>query len=286
MNSLVREDFLINQHENIYQFFEYLVFNSFIILILIDYIVYRFQSIGKIKMLEKMRLDNQAQITRVMQITRDIDNINEVFFHFKECIVNTTENYHKLEKNLEDYKQYNSKVLTGLCGGIDIKLLDINFQIQEGMNDIEKKLKLLVNSELDKVDDGYDKLCRKLVLLQSNLSESYENNSHEIIALEQKYIDFQTMITQDLDVIQKYTLSLEEEWKIKMDEWSGSSLDSKICDLYCCVRAALEGNSIQGAFTKILEVNFPHIKFNEIPNDVCVRNLKLVNPTHCMFSPV
>lgn len=251
MNSLVRQDFLINQHENIYQFFESLLFNSFIILILIDYIVYRFQSMGKIKMLEKMYLDNQAQITR------DIDNINEDF-----------------------------KMLAGLCGGIDIKLLDINFQIQEEMNDIEKKLKLLVNSELDKLDDGYDKLCRKLVLLQSNLSESYEKNSHEIASLEQKYIDFQTMITQDLDVIQKYTLYLAEEWKRKMDEWSGSRLDSKICDLYCCVRAALEGNSIQGAFTKILEVNFPHIKFNEIPNDVCVRNLKLVNPTHSMFSPI
>jgi len=258
MNSLVRQDFLINQRENVYEFFESLFLNSFIVLILIDYIVYRFQTMGKIKMLEKNNLDNK------MQITRGINKIHDCLSQFEEL----------------------SKVLAGLCGTIDNKILDIKCQIQEDMNNFEKKLKNLINSELDNIDDGYDNLSRKLVLLQSSLSEYYEKNTDQITALEQKHIDFQTMITEDLDVIQKYTLSLSEECKRTMDEWSGSRIDSKICDLYCCVRAAFEGNSIQRTILHLIEVNFPHIKFNEIPNDVCVRNLKLVNPTHSMFSNI
>ena len=58
-----------------------------------------------------------------------------------------------------------------------------------------------------------------------------------------------------------------------MNEWSGSKLDSKICDLYCRLRmcgvAKLE---------TLVKLYFPHIKFNEIPEDVCVRNYKLMNP--------
>ena len=223
---------------------------------------------------------------------------------------------------MEEYKECNRKLLDGLCRGIDAKLLEINFQIQDGLDALEKKLKLLVNSELDKVDDGYDKLSRNLLLLQSKLSESCENNSDRITKMEetlnenyphislltdkietfnkflevinknvfkvdQKYYELKEMMTKELNEIQQGYLSLYDELDKelgetteKMNECSGSKLDSKICDLYCCLRGALEGNSIEGAFRKILEVNFPHIKFNEIPNDVCVRNLKLVNPTH------
>jgi len=271
MNALVTQDFLINQHENVYHFFESLLFNSFIILILIDYIVYRFQTMEKIKMLEKMHLDNQTQITKA------IANMNETCTLFEQRIMNSADNSEKFEKTTEEYKAYVTRILTGLCTGIDNKLLDINFQIQEEMSALEKKLKILINSELDKVDDCYDKLSRNLLLLQSDLSESCENNS-----------EFQTMIHKDLDIIQDYVISLAKECRERMDEtdkkmneWSGSQLDSKICDLYCCVGSAIGiGEGIQRTIKKIIEVNFPHIKFNEIPNDVCVRNLKLMNPNY------
>ena len=306
MNSLVTQDFINNQHEIIYQFFESLLFNSFIILVLIDYIVHRFQTLEKIKMLEKIILDNQTQITTT-------------FSKFEERNDKTTEN---CEKSLEEYKDCNRKLLDGLCRGIDVKLLEINFQIQDGLDALEKKLKLLVNSELDKVDDGYDKLSRNLLLLQSNHSEYCENNSDRMTNLEetlkanypdislltdkietlnqyvedikknvfkvdQEYYELKEMMNRELDGMQEEYFGLYDECREKMEksdekmnEWSGSKLDSKICDLYCCLRAAFEGNSIEGAFRRILEANFPHIKFNEIPNDVCVRNLKLVNPTH------
>jgi hypothetical protein len=284
MNALVSQDSLNIGTEN--AFHSYVVsilINTFLILIVLDYIVYRVQTIN---LFEK----------------RIAENHERAFSKFKE----ETKNY---EKSLEEYKVSNSKLLDGLCRGIDEKLLDINFQVQDGIDAVEKKLKLLVNSELDKVDNIYDKLTRKFLLLQSNISECCENNSDRMTNLEetlnahisllcdkivtvdqyvedikknvfkvdQKYYELKKMISRELDEMKQEYLTLYDE---KMNEWSGSQLDSKICDLYCCVRSALEGNSIEGAFRKILEVNFPHIKFNEIPNDVCVRNMRLVNPAH------
>lgn len=311
MNSLVTQDFLINQHEIIYQFFESLLFNSFIILVLIDYIVHRFQTLGKIKMLEKMQLDNQTQIAKAEQIAT-------TFCKFEERIIKTTEN---CEKGLEEYKDCNRKLLDGLCRGIDAKLLEINFQIQDGLDALEKKLKLLVNSELDKVDDGYDKLSRNLLLLQSRLSESCENNSDRmtnledtlnenyphiplltdkietlnqyvedikknVFKVEQKYYELKEMMNRELDGMQEEYFGLYDECREKieksdekMNEWSGSKLDSKICDLYSHVRGAVGlGEGIQRTIRKILEVNFPHIKFNETQKDVCEENYKLMNP--------
>ena len=243
MNSLVTQDFLINQHEIIYQFFESLLFNSFIILVLIDYIVHRFQTFGKIKMLEKMQLDNQTQIAKAEQIAT-------TFCKFEERIIKTTEN---CEKSLEEYKDCNRKLLDGLCRGIDEKLLEINFQIQDGLDALEKKLKLLINSELDKVDDGYDKLSRNLLLLQSNHSESCENNSDRmtnleetlkanypdislltdkietlnqyvedikknVFKVEQKYYELKEMMTRELDGMQEEYFSLYDECREKMEK--------------------------------------------------------------------
>jgi hypothetical protein len=94
------------------------------------------------------------------------------------------------------------------------------------------------------------------------------------------------MMGKDLDGMQEDYLNLYDECRERMDEsdekmneWSGSKLDSKICDLYSCVRGAVGlGEGIQCTIRKILEVKFPHIKFNETQKDVCEENYKLMNP--------
>jgi chromosome segregation ATPase len=204
---------------------------------LIDYIVHRFQTLGKIKMLEKIILDNQTQITTT-------------FSKFEERNDKTTEN---CEKSLEEYKDCNRKLLDGLCRGIDAKLLEINFHIQDGLDALEKKLKLLINSELDKVDDGYDKLSRNLFLLQSNHSEYCENNSDRMTNLEetlkanyphislltdkietlnqyvedikknvfkvdQEYYELKEMMSRELDGMQEEYFELYDECREKMEK--------------------------------------------------------------------
>lgn len=200
MNALVSQDSLNIGTEN--AFHSYVVsilINTFLILIVLDYIVHRVQTIN---LFEK-------------RISENHEPHEIAFSKFKE----ETKNY---EKSLEEYKVSNSKLLDGLCRGIDEKLLDINFQVQDGIDAVEKKLKLLVNSELDKVDNIYDKLTRKFLLLQSNISECCENNSDRMTNLEetldQKYYELKKMMSRELDEMKQEYLTLYDECRGIIDE--------------------------------------------------------------------
>ena len=204
MNALVSQDSLNIPQENAFQNYVSILLNSFLILIVLDYIVHRFQTMKELNMFEKKIAEKDQPLERA-------------FSRFKEDIDRTAKNY---EKSLEEYKMYNNKVLTGLCSGIDDKLLGINFQIQDGLDAVEKKLKLLVNSELDKVDDGYDKLSRNLLLLQSNLSESYEKNSDRMTNLEETLNENYSHISLLTDKIETFNQFLEDIKKnvLKVDQ--------------------------------------------------------------------
>lgn len=311
MNALITQDSLNIQQQNAFHNYASILLNSFLIIIVLDYIVHRFQIIKKINLFEKKIVENNQKFNRACSTIEE--NFNKR--------LQTPE---RVEKGLEEHKIYINKILSGLCSGIDDKLLCINFQIQDGIDAIENKLKILVNSELDKVDDSYDKLSRNLLLLQSKLSESCENNSDRMTKLEetlnenyphislltdkietfnqflevinknvfkvdQKYYELKEMMTKELDEIQQFYLSLYDELDKelaetteKMNEWTGSKLDSKICDLYCCINAAISHNQFFGLLNS-LKFCFPNIDFDKYLADNSSRIGKSMYPNSKIY---
>jgi len=182
---------------------------------------------------------------------------------------------------IQTIKQF--KLFEKLIVDKDLQLARISSHFEEKLASLEKKLCRLINSELDKVDEGYNNLDRKILFLQSRLGESYERMTlleDSLFDTMSQYIEnIQNNVAKLDQNQQEYTNWAEEcrrrmdECQQKMNEWS----DSKICDIYCQLRC-LHGQSVDGVLTKILEIKFPHIKFNQIPNDVCVRNAKLIDP--------
>jgi len=188
MNALVSQDSLnIGTESAFHSYVVSILINTFLIVIVLDYIVHRVQTIN---LFEKRISENHEPHERA-------------FSKFKE----ETKNY---EKSLEEYKVSNSKLLDGLCRGIDEKLLDINFQVQDGIDAVEKKLKLLVNSELDKVDNIYDKLTRKFLLLQSNISESCENNSDRMTNLEETLNAHISLLCDKIETMNQYVEDIKK----------------------------------------------------------------------------
>jgi hypothetical protein len=235
----------------------------------------------QIKMFEKLVFDNHNQFARFA------DHMNE--------------NYKKFEDKWADKVEALNEKFNFLLSSQENIEININNEfdkVEEYIKNTEKELWIEIRNireewceknrnRITEIEECLDDYIQRINTRIHNLEKLLHNN-----------VGIQTSLTEKMTSLEENTLehnfALQTSLTQKVSSLEGSMLDkfckieekmniserdqvSKICDLYCCINAAISHNKFLD-LPKALMVCFPNIKFNEIPNDTCVRMGKSMYP--------
>jgi hypothetical protein len=273
MNALVPK---MNSPEPIIsaEFLLSVLFNTIIVVVILDYIVQRILSYKQAKLFEKMIFDCHLQVSMC------VDTINE----------NNKKNEEQWACKLDDLNERFESLFLSYQENF---VMPINHEFDQ----VEEYVKKL-DTEFDKVEKYIKNLERDLWIDIRNIREEWcEKNRDRITEIEEDLDDYSERIGSRIRNLEKILdnnvdtqscltqtlLSLEHtvlgEFR-KISEKINTSEEvqtTKICELYCCLNSAISENRFLD-LPKALMVCFPNIKFNEIPNEFSVRIGKSMYP--------